>query len=89
LTPFFPIYITFHLYLFRDHIATLGLEEAGYAKAIHQFSRVTFPALKFFEWQKKQGPQFMEIINTAQQARELKRTAAEGSATLTKKVKLN
>ena len=31
----------------------------------------------------------MEIINTAQLAKELKHAAAEGSVTLTKKVKLN
>ena len=30
----------------------------------------------------------MEIINTVQQARELKRSAAEGLATLTKQAKL-
>ena len=78
----------FNLILFREHIASLGLEEDNYTKAIHHFSRVTFPALKFFEWQKMQGAQFMAVINTAQQARELKRSA-ESEDIKAKKVKQN
>ena len=86
-THFYNLFFNFHLNLFRDHIASLGLEDDNYTKSIHHFSRVTFPALKFFEWQKRQGPQFMEIINTAQQAR--KRSAAEDQETETKKSKQN